>query len=74
MGWRQQDLSLRSGISLNTIKRIEQSEGPVIARLQTIKAIEQVFTEQGLSFLNDHSRTVIILDGEPRERALKHEY
>lgn len=61
LGWSQLDLSNFSGVSLNTIKRIESGEGKVMARLQTIEDIVGAFSSHGLMFQNEDTRIAVIL-------------
>jgi predicted transcriptional regulator len=61
IGWSQIELSQKSGVSLNTIKRLEAGEGPIKARLQSVQKIIDAFIRHGLSFQNDVGRIGIVL-------------
>lgn len=61
LGWSQRDLSTISGVSLNTIKRIENGEGRIKSRLQTVEDITDAFSRYGLTFENEANRIVVVL-------------
>lgn len=46
----QCDLARASGVSLQTIKRLEGMRGPVEATMRTVSAIERAFHAHGLVF------------------------
>ena len=51
LGWSQDDLAARSGISTPTIKRIEKL-GVGKSSVDTVQAIENCFRQAGVSFLD----------------------
>ncbi|WP_417583415.1 helix-turn-helix transcriptional regulator [Pelagibacterium sp.] len=59
VGWSQQDLAKKTGISRRSIMAIETSSAA--ARASTLKCIEQVFDEAGVEFLNEGSRIGVLL-------------
>ena len=50
LGWAQQDLAVKSGIAISTIRRIERTGGPICAHFQTIENIRRAFEEAGIGF------------------------
>ena len=48
----QSDLAKRSGLSLETIKRLERIRGPVDANSRTLRALFEVFSAMGVAFDN----------------------
>ncbi len=49
LGWTQQDLAIRLGVALLTVKRIELGETPLINYLSKI---EKIFADEGVTFLS----------------------
>lgn len=54
LGWAQNDLALKSGVAISTIRRLEGMPGPICAHFETIKNLRRAFEEAGLR-----------LEGEP---------
>jgi transcriptional regulator with XRE-family HTH domain len=53
LNWSQPKLAEASGISVETIKRLERMEGPLEAtRVSTISAIENALIKAGIDFTN----------------------
>ncbi len=50
----QRDLADRSGVSLETIKRIERTPGPVSAYASTVDAIRRALEGAGIEFLDEN--------------------
>ncbi len=46
----QAELARASGVSLETIKRLERMRGPVEANTRTVRAISEAFSELGVGF------------------------
>jgi predicted transcriptional regulator len=53
VGWAQQDLAVKAGIAISTIRRIEGLNGPICANFGTIAKIRRVFEEAGVNFAGD---------------------
>ena len=53
LGWAQQDLAVKTGIAISTIRRIEGLNGPICANFGTISNIRRVFEEAGVKFEGD---------------------
>jgi transcriptional regulator with XRE-family HTH domain len=51
LGWSQDDLALRSSLSVVTIKRLEAAEGEVGGREETREAIVGALQEGGIEFI-----------------------
>lgn len=51
--WEQKDLAEAAGISLETVKRLEKTPGPVSAYAATVEAITKALGEAGVEFTND---------------------
>jgi transcriptional regulator with XRE-family HTH domain len=54
LGWSQDDLAARSGISVPTIKRLEAAEGEVGGRAETREALLSALKEGGIEFLPEN--------------------
>jgi hypothetical protein len=51
--WEQSDLAAASKLSVETIKRLEAQDGPLISgRASTIAAVEKAFGKAGIEFTN----------------------
>lgn len=48
----QSDLAARAGVSIDTIKRLERTEGPVSANVVTVHAIRAALEAAGVEFTN----------------------
>jgi len=54
LGWKQRDLSVASGLSIETIKRLEKMEGKLTQVTgTTINAIEEALEAGGVRFLEN---------------------
>ncbi len=49
----QKELAELSGISPNTIRKMEDTDGPIDARTSSLRAIESVLVARGVSFYDD---------------------
>jgi len=54
LGWAQDDLASRSGLSVPTIKRLEAAEGEIGGREETRKAIVGALQEGGIEFIPEN--------------------
>lgn len=61
----QTDLARRSGLSLETIKRLERIRGPVEANARTLRAIQDAFAAIGVLFDGDGAGSVGVLQSAP---------
>jgi transcriptional regulator with XRE-family HTH domain len=61
LGWSQRDLSTISGVSLNTVKRIEKGEGRIKARFQTVEDLTEAFMRYGVIFESDAGKIGVAL-------------
>ncbi len=52
--WEQKDLASASGISLPSIKRLEQLPGPLAAQSRTAEAIIEAFKSAGVEFIAEN--------------------
>ena len=50
----QSELAARAGVSVETIKRLEQMRGPISANTATEAAIRKAFREAGVIFLDEN--------------------
>ena len=62
LGWSQEELSRQSGVSANTVKRIEKGNGPIAARFQSIERLVDAFARSGLRFQNDETTISVTLE------------
>jgi transcriptional regulator with XRE-family HTH domain len=49
----QRDLALASGVSVETVKRIERIPGPISALATTVEKIARALETAGVEFTND---------------------
>jgi transcriptional regulator with XRE-family HTH domain len=49
----QEKLAVLAGISANTIRNLEGNEGPLNARMGTVRALQQALETAGVEFLPD---------------------
>jgi predicted transcriptional regulator len=54
VGWRQDELAHRSGISLPTIKRLEASDGALGGRADTAGKLVTALQEAGVIFIDEN--------------------
>ncbi len=55
MGWTQDDLAARSGVSQPTIKRLEAEGGELGGRAETGEKIRRALEKAGIEFTNGNS-------------------
>jgi predicted transcriptional regulator len=53
LGWTQSHLAKKADVGLGTIRRMEDFDGPVGARTDTLHKILAVLEKSGVEFLND---------------------
>lgn len=53
--WEQKELAERSGVSLPSVKRLEQAPGPLAAHGKTIAALQGALERAGVDFTNGGS-------------------
>jgi len=68
----QAELARLSGLSLETIKRLERIRGPVEANARTLRAIQDAFATIGVQFDGDDSGRIGVLRGATEARSLAH--
>jgi DNA-binding XRE family transcriptional regulator len=54
LGWSQDDLATRSGISLPTIKRLEAADGETGGRAETGESLVAALQEAGVEFIPEN--------------------
>ena len=52
LGWTQQELAERAGISLPSIKRLERGEGTLAIRFDTLQKLQAAFEKAGVEFID----------------------
>lgn len=65
----QAELARLSGLSLETIKRLERIRGPVDANARTLRAIQDAFATIGVQFDGDDSGRIGVLRGATEARS-----
>ena len=55
LGWTQRDLSTKADVALGTLRKMEDFDGPVGTRIDTLKRVTAVFEKAGVEFLDDGS-------------------
>ena len=58
LGWSQQDLADKAGVSIPTIKRLEAVEGPLGGWKQTADKIIGALISAGIAFIDDPRRGI----------------
>jgi hypothetical protein len=51
--WQQKGLSEASGVSLETVKRLESLTGALIAQTSTVMALQSAFEKAGIVFIEE---------------------
>ncbi len=51
LGWTQAKVAETAGVSLPTIKRLENGSGNLAIRLETLSSLETALKKQGIQFL-----------------------
>jgi transcriptional regulator with XRE-family HTH domain len=54
LGWSQDELATRSGISVPTIKRLEAADGEIGGRTETREAVIAALKEAGIEFIPEN--------------------
>ena len=55
LGWSQDDLAARSGVSIPTIARLEAEGGELGGRAETGEKIRRALEKAGIEFINGNS-------------------
>jgi transcriptional regulator with XRE-family HTH domain len=55
LGWSQDDLAQKSGVSSSRLRHLEAKPGPLGGRASTIAAIRKAFEDAGIEFSNGDS-------------------
>jgi predicted transcriptional regulator len=55
LGWAQSELSRKSKVALGTIRRMEDFDGPVGARTDTLAKVVTILEKAGVEFLDGGS-------------------
>jgi predicted transcriptional regulator len=55
LGWTQTDLAKKAKVALGTLRKMEDLDGPVGTRIDTLKRVMAVLDKAGVDFLNDGS-------------------
>ena len=53
LGWTQANLSKRAKVALGTLRRMEDFDGPVGTRVETLMRVIAALEKGGVEFLND---------------------
>ena len=53
LGWTQGELSKKAKVALGTIRRMEDADGPVRARTETLGRVVVALEKAGVEFLDD---------------------
>ena len=65
--WDQSTVAARAGVSIETIKRLEKMDGPLMStKSATIHALEQAFRAAGVEFTNGGEPGVKLKRQAPR--------
>jgi transcriptional regulator with XRE-family HTH domain len=61
----QADLARQANVSVETIKRLERTEGPVSANVQTVDAVTRALAAAGVEFTNGDEPGVKLRKAKP---------
>ena len=53
LGWEQRQLAAAAGVSVETLRRLERTVGPVSTYAATLDAIRKVLEDAGVEFIDD---------------------
>jgi len=53
LAWKQEELATKSGVSLQTIRRLENLTGIISANASTLNKLISTFEANGVTFTND---------------------
>src|SRR5580700_3128231 len=53
LGWTQRDLSKKATIALGTLRKMEDLDGPIGTRIETLKKVTVALEKAGVEFLDD---------------------
>lgn len=51
LGWSQEDLSAKSGVSISTVRRLEASDGDLGGKSETVEKMVGALVDAGITFL-----------------------
>ena len=54
LGWEQAELSVAAQLSVQTVKRMESSQGPVRGNARTIYAVQRALESAGVQFIDQN--------------------
>lgn len=54
LGWTQRDLAKKGKVALGTLRKMEDSDGPVGSRTETLIRVIVALEKAGVEFLNDN--------------------
>ncbi|MBF0334589.1 MAG: helix-turn-helix domain-containing protein [Alphaproteobacteria bacterium] len=60
LGWEQKDLAKAAGVNINTIRRMEGSDGAIRGNIRTLADVRTALENAGIEFLNHGSPGVRI--------------
>ena len=66
--WKQEDLAKAAGLSVETVKRLEKTPGPISGLVETANAIEAALTKKGIEFIDDRGEGVLKLNASARRK------
>jgi transcriptional regulator with XRE-family HTH domain len=69
LGWSQDELAARAGISIATIKRLEAAEGGIGGRAETREALVTTLQKAGIEFLSGNGAGVGVRLHERRQKS-----
>jgi predicted transcriptional regulator len=68
LGWTQRDLAKRGKVALGTLRKMEESDGRVDSRTDTLIRVMTALEKAGVEFLNDDKPGVRLGKVEPAKR------
>ncbi len=69
LGWEQKQLASAAGVSVETVRRLERTVGPVSAYTGTLDRVTKVLEDAGVDFTNDDAPGVRLRRPERSDRA-----
>jgi predicted transcriptional regulator len=68
LGWTQRDLAKRGKVALGTLRKMEESDGRVDSRTDTLIRVMTALERAGVEFLNDDKPGVRLVRAEPAKK------
>jgi transcriptional regulator with XRE-family HTH domain len=68
LGWSQRELGRKAKVAFGTVQRMENFNGPVASRTETLGRVVAIFEKAGIEFLNNNGPGVRLWSGAATPR------